>query len=260
MGRDEDRDVVFAGEVGQALPKAVARHRIDAGCRLVEYQNVGRMDHRHRQRQALADAKRQRIWKAIDDLEEVESFYHFPDTAFDRIRCEPEQARMQFEVLPDRQLGIEREGLRHVADAAADIHVVGIDLVAEQPGCAFARRKQSGQHLHGGRLAAAVRPEKAEDLAAGNAEADIVDRGEIAEPHGELLGLDRDVVGLPHSARRDHYVLVIPTLLLWKQGDEGGVEVICAVCRGWSRRARRWRARDLYPSQPARSKRAASSM
>ena len=57
MGRDEDRDVVLAGQVDQDLPEAVARHRIDARSRLVEDQEVGRVDQRHRQRQALADAR-----------------------------------------------------------------------------------------------------------------------------------------------------------------------------------------------------------
>ena len=53
------------------------------------------------------------------------------DAWLDLLRRQAIEARVQFEVLPDRQLRIEREGLRHVADAAADIHVVGIDLVAK---------------------------------------------------------------------------------------------------------------------------------
>ena len=65
--RDEDRHVVLAREVGQDLPEAVARDGIDARCRLVQDQNIGRMDHRDRKRQALADAERQRVWQCVDD-------------------------------------------------------------------------------------------------------------------------------------------------------------------------------------------------
>ena len=81
-------------------------------------------------------------------------------------RCEMEQAGVQVQVLPHRQLGVEREGLRHVADAAR---------------AACPRRRSAGrtarpaprwrgsrprQHLHRRRLAAAVGAEEAEDLAA----------------------------------------------------------------------------------------------
>ena len=102
-----------------------------------------------------------------------------------------EEPRVQLEILPHRELGVEREGLRHVADAAAQAHVVGIDRSAEQRRLALARRQQAGQHLHRGRLAAAVRAEEAEDLAALDGEAHAVDRGEVAEAHGEVARHDR---------------------------------------------------------------------
>ena len=89
---------------------------------------------------------------------------------------------MQLEILPDRELAVEREGLRHVADVLARLHVVGAHRLAEQLGRAFGGRQEAGQHLHGGGLAAAVRAEEAEDLAAPDAKADMVDGDEIAEP------------------------------------------------------------------------------
>ena len=53
--------------------------------------------------------------------------------------------------------------------------------------------KQAGQHLHRRRLAAAVRAEKAEDLAALDGEAHAIDGGEIAESAGQIA---RDDDGL----------------------------------------------------------------
>ena len=48
------------------------------------------------------------------------------------------------------------------------------------------RRQQAGQHLHRRGLAAAVRAEEAEDLAALDREADAVDGGEVAEAAGQV--------------------------------------------------------------------------
>ena len=124
-----------------------------------------------------------------------------------------EQTRVQIEVLPDRQLGIERERLRHVADAIARVQVAGIERPAEQQRFALAGRQQPGQHLHRRRLAAAVRADKAEDLAALDREADMVDRGEIAEPAGEVARRD-DRLGVDDAARRDLQRAVAGALLL----------------------------------------------
>lgn len=69
------------------------------------------MDHGDCERQALADAERQCIGRHVDDAFNIESPRHFPDAIGDRVAGHPEQASVQFEVLPDRQFGIEREGL-----------------------------------------------------------------------------------------------------------------------------------------------------
>ena len=103
--------------------------------------------------------------------------------------------RMKHEVLPDRQLGIERERLRHVADAAARIDVAGVERLAEQQRLAFARRQQPGEHFHRRGLAAAVRADEAENLAAFDREAHSIDGGEIAKTAGKV-------------ARRDHRLAV----------------------------------------------------
>ena len=101
-------------------------------------------------------------------------------------RRQVEQVRVKIEVLPDGQFGVERERLRHIADAVARTHVVRLERLAEQQRLALARRQQAGQHFHGRGLAAAVRAEEAEDLAALDGEAHAIDRGEVAEPAGEV--------------------------------------------------------------------------
>jgi hypothetical protein len=79
-----------------------------------------------------------------------------------------------------------------------------IDLLAEQPGIALAGGQQPGQHLHGGRFAAAVGAQKAEDLAATDAEIHMVHGHKVAKAHGEIARLDGDVV-IAGLQRRDHH-------------------------------------------------------
>ena len=84
--------------------------------------------------------------------------------------------------------------------------------------------EEARQHLHGGRLAAAVRAEEAEDLAALDAEVHVVHGHEVAEAAGQALGLD-DGLATRALARR-HVQLAVPAArLLGQQRDEGRVEV-----------------------------------
>ena len=67
---------------------------------------------------------------------------------------------MQIEILPHRQFAIERERLRHVADVAARLHVVGAHRLAEQLRRAFGRRQKPRQHFHGRDLPQPFEPRK----------------------------------------------------------------------------------------------------
>ena len=126
---------------------------------------------------------------------------------------------MKIEVLPDREFRIQRERLRHVADAIARIHVVGVERFSEQERLAGAGRQQPRQHLHGRRLAAAVRAKEAEDLAALDREAHPVDGGEITETAGEIAG-GNDGLAVEDLPRRNLQLPVAGLLLLRKQRNE----------------------------------------
>ena len=179
------------------------------------------MDHGHREGQALALAQRQGIGQGVHDVGQAEALRHLRRPVRDARLGQPEQPRVQDEVLPHRQLTVEREGLRHVADAAARVEVARIHRLAEQRGPPLAGRQQAGQHLHGGGLAAPVRAQEAEDLPARDAEAHVVDGHEVAEPHGEVVGLDGRPVRRVHRARRDGHRPVPHALRRRQQRDEG---------------------------------------
>src|SRR5262245_60582660 len=128
---------------------------------------------------------------------------------------------MQLEILLNRQFVVKREGLRHIADMEARLHVVRPHRFAEQFRRSTAWRQKTCQHLHSCRFAAAVRAEEAEDLAATYAEAHMVHRCEIPEPASKPLGLDgRHGVVLGGTWTRNH-LLVLCALLSRQQSDEG---------------------------------------
>ena len=225
MGGDEDRHVVVAGEVGKDLPERVARDGIDAGGRLVEDEDVRRVDEGDRERQPLPDAERHFVGQLVHEFGKLEPFAQGLDPVRNGVRCHAEQFCMKLKVLMDGEFRIEGEGLAHVADAAAHIDVLGIDLVAEQSGLAIACRQETGQDLHGRRLAAAVRTQEAEDFSAPDAEADVIDGGEVAEADGHMFRFDGDIaIGLGGPFRDDDLVVIAACFRRQKR-DEGGVEI-----------------------------------
>ena len=97
---------------------------------------------------------------------------------------------MQGEVLSHGEFFVERERLRHIADAHPRRHAARVHRRAEQLRRAAGRLQQAGEHFHRRRFAAAVAAEEAENLALLDGEADVIDRGEVAEALGEVVRLD----------------------------------------------------------------------
>jgi hypothetical protein len=129
-----------------------------------------------------------------------------------------EQVGVQHEVLTPGQLGIERERLRHIADAVARTHVAGFQRLAEQKRLAIGWRQEARQHLHRRRLAGAVGAEKAKEFAALDVEAHAIDRREIAEA-ARQIARDDDGRPLDDPARRNHKRLMVAALFPRQQRD-----------------------------------------
>src|SRR5689334_19486450 len=106
---------------------------------------------------------------------EAESLDELPDARFRFIRWQVIEASVKNEVLANGELAVERERLRHVPEVLADLHAAGVYGAAEDGCGSLGGRKKPGQHLHGRRFAAAVRPEKAEDFTALDRERDVID-------------------------------------------------------------------------------------
>ena len=128
----------------------------------------------------------------------------------------------------------------------------GIDRRPNSARRALGRRQQAGQHLHRRRLAAAVRAEEAEDLAALDAKADVVDGGEVAEAAGQVLRLDgRRAVVTAAAGGIDAASRCLRALVLRQQRDEGLFERAPAGLRLQFGRRARGQDRGRRPSRPA---------
>jgi hypothetical protein len=93
------------------------------------------------------------------------------------------------------EVAVEGDVGGQVADAAADLERIDVTVQPEQlraPRCGVVQVEKAAD---GGRLAGAVGPEEAEDLARTNLEAERIDGGEVAEVLAELIGRD----GSAHS-------------------------------------------------------------
>src|SRR5262245_66462632 len=133
------------------------------------------------------------------------------------------ELRVEFEILSNGQFVVERESLRHVADIQARLHVIRPHRLAEQLRGSAGGRKKTSQHFHGGRLAGAVRAEKAENLAALDTEAHVIHGREIAEFTGKSFGLDgRHILRAGGEQTHDHFSVAY-ALLLPQQGYEGRI-------------------------------------
>ncbi len=218
MGGDENRHPLISRQVDQQLPEGVARQRIDAGRRLVENEHVRLVHDGNGERQPLADAERQIGGKLVEIIGKSELLDEAGEALFRLLGRQMEQPCVQVEILPHGQLGVQRERLRHVADTPARFDVAGVGRRTEQERFAFGRRQKTGEHLHGGGLAAAVGADEPEDLAALDVEADTVDCREVAEAAGQVARSDHGLVA--GDTRRNLQPLVPGAAVLWHQRDE----------------------------------------
>ena len=195
VGRGDDRRHPLRHHLVDDEPELAARDRVDAERRLVEEQHLRLVDEGAGEAELLLHAARELAGEAVAERAEV------------REREEPLEARralgsrhpvevgVEAEVLLDREVGVEAEALRHVGDAVLDRLGVAGDRDAGEDRVAGGGPQHAGEHAQRRGLAGAVRPDEAEQLAAADLEAQILDRGQLAEAAGEPLGADHRPVG-----------------------------------------------------------------
>ena len=129
-GRDQDGHALVAQAIEDA-PEIAARHRIDAGRRLVEQQDLRRVNQRAGEAELLLHAARELAGEPLAERRSCPK----PPAAAPRVRRAArgrhlEQIGVEADVLVDGQIFVEAEPLRHVADVRLDALRVGDDVDA----------------------------------------------------------------------------------------------------------------------------------
>ena len=106
------------------------------------------------------------------------------------LRGKAADAAVEIDVLAHGQVVVESELLGHVADDPLDVLALAGDVEAADERLARGRPEDAAEHPDGRGLARPVRAEEAEDLAAADAEGDVVDGGEFAERLGQAADVD----------------------------------------------------------------------
>ena len=103
------------------------------------------------------------------------------------------------DIFRDREVFIESEALRHIAEAQLGAFGIGADIHAIDNDIAGIRAQYAGKHPHDGGLASSIRAYEAEYLATGNRQIDRSHRLHRSEVFGEPLCTKDDVVHFgPH--------------------------------------------------------------
>ena len=194
LRRQEDRDAVVARQARHLLPHVGAALRVEPGGRLVEEEDARVMHERERQVEPALHAARVAADLAVRRVGEADALEQRVAARAPLGLRHALERGLEAHVLAAGEQRVERRLLERRADLAPHRGAVLHDVAPGHARGARGGRQQRGEHQHGGRLAGAVGPEEAIDLAGLDPQVDAVDR-----PHGTLElaheALDLDAVG-----------------------------------------------------------------
>ncbi len=173
-------------------PESAAGQRIDAGGRLVEKEH-GRLVHDrgaegHALFPAAGQAAGELVLLALESRERHHPLLHL--VAFPLV--DAVHSREEVEILVDREIVVEREFLRHVADALAYGLSAHAAALAGEFHLARGDVEQAAEHLDGGGLASSIGAQEPVDLSVADLNIHVMDGGERAEAFGQILRADGD--------------------------------------------------------------------
>ena len=129
----------------------------------------------------------------VGTIRQVEFFHDFLNALFEFERRDAVRATEKAQILVNGQLAVERKLLRDIADVAPRLRArrAKVDTCnAELP---RRQREQAAEHAERRRLARAIRPQKAKDLAAMDVERGVGDGREVAEFFPSLTWSDEPI-------------------------------------------------------------------
>ena len=209
LRREEDGHAVLGGQALDLVPQRGAALRIQAGRRLVEEEDRRAVHERHRQVEAAFHSAGVAADLAIGGVGEPDALQQ-GGSALGALRlAQPVEPGLELHVLAAGEEVVERRLLQRGADVAAHVGALVGDVEAGDRRAAGRGRQQRREHVHGGRLARAVGPEEAVDLAGRDGQIDAVDRADVAfEDAHQTLDHDPAMVGA-HALRFPSFLEVV---------------------------------------------------
>ena len=195
LRRQEDGDAVVLREAADLLPERGAALDVEAGRRLVEEEDLRRVDEGEREVEPPLHPAGVAADLAVGRLREADALEQelaAPGALGPRDAL---QRRLQAQVLAAGEQRVERRLLERGADRGPHLRALADDVVAGHGRRAGRRREEGREHVHRRRLAGAVGAEESVDLAGVHDEVDPV--------HGA-----RALLELAHEPARDDSMLV----------------------------------------------------
>src|SRR5437879_581446 len=203
VGGEEYGHALGGPEVAHVGPHLIAALRIEAQGRLVEKQDLRRVQQPAGDLEAALHAAGERLHQVVAPLPQLEHPQEQFTPLAPGVPRHVVQHPVDVHVLPRRELAVETRILEHDAEALADFRAMGGDVETVELERARRRMQQGGEHPDGRGLAGAVRPEERENLPGSHIEGDVVDGHDVPERLDDVLDADDRTVA--HRSRRSPY-------------------------------------------------------
>ena len=179
---EKDRGLLGFVEALDVGPELVAALRVEPQRRLIEKQNLRRVQKAARDLQPPLHARRRRSSRTRPCAPTARRASAVPRCAAARIlRGHVVEHAVQVHVFVGGLLAVQAGVLKDDAEALAGLLLLHGRIKAVQFDAAAGGAQQRGEHLDGGGFAGAVGTEKGEYLSLRDVEADVLDGSEIAE-------------------------------------------------------------------------------
>ena len=186
----DERDADFLLQVDELDLHFLAELRVQRGQRLVEQQHCRMRDQRAAQRHALPLSAGQLVRIALGEALQAHVFQRRRDFGADFGRRRLRHLQRECDVALDGHMREKRVALEHHPHRPPLRRPAG-EVLAVQHDAAGIGNVEARDHPQQRGLAATRGPEKGEELAGVDADADVVDRGEVAETAGDVLDVEQ---------------------------------------------------------------------
>src|SRR5437773_1742798 len=192
--RKEHRYALSLVEVLHEGPHLIAALRIEAECRLVEKEHLGRVQQPARDLETAFHSARERLYGVRAPVPQLEHFEQDLGALAPNLARHVVQDAVNIHVFPRRELAVETGVLKHDTETAPHIRLMprGIEPVELERS---ARGVEQGrEHLDRGGLPGAIGTEKREDFAGSDVEGNVVDRRDLPECFDYVLDANDGMV------------------------------------------------------------------